>query len=90
VVGQGGITDRAEQDCVVAAQRVERVRRHHPPVLVEERGSPWKLRPLDGQTERVHRLTRLGNHLPADAVAWKDGDPEGHTGAATAEATLST
>ena len=72
------------------AQGLERILRHHPAVLVEVRGAPRKLGPVEREAERVDGLPRLGDHLRADPVAGKQGDPVRHAGAATAGETLST
>ena len=54
---------------------LERVRRHHPAVLVPVGGAPRQLRPLDRKPEGVDRLPGLRDHLGADAVAGEDARP---------------
>ena len=79
VVGHVGPADRAEQDRVRRAQRLEPVGRHHPAGLDEVVAAPRVLGQVEreavGAARRLQHLERGGRDLAADPVAWDDGDP---------------
>ena len=71
--------DRAEQDRVVAAQRLQRVRRHHLARLEVMVRPPREVIELEGESlvplrHEPQHLLRLGGDLGADSVAGDDGD----------------
>ena len=90
VVGHGRIADRAEQDGPGAVELLGPVLRHHPSVLVVEGRAPGQLGPLQIETERIHGLAGLRDHLGPHAVPGEDGDAVAQTPAPTRPGTLST
>ena len=90
VVGHGRIADRAEQDGLGAVELLGPVLRHHPSVLVVEGRAPGQLGPLQIETERIHGLAGLRDHLGPHAVPGEDGDAVAQTPAPTRPGTLST
>ena len=78
MVLQVGMPDRAEVYLVVLHKRVERVVRHHLPVLEIVVRPPRKLRELQGNLvvpcDPIQDLQSLLDHVDANAVSSNDGD----------------
>jgi hypothetical protein len=90
VIRDGGISHRAQQDGVEGPEGLERVRRHHQPVLVPVGGPPRELGPGDRKLEGVHGPPGFGDHLRAHPVAGEERDAVRQAGAPTLPGTLST
>ncbi len=84
VVGSFRPSNRAQQDCVVLAEEVESVVRHHPSVPRVVLGAPGQVRLLElSQADHLGRgikyVERGGSYLAADPVARYDGNPVVHS-----------
>src|SRR5204863_7450432 len=77
------------QGRVVRLQRLGRVGRHHPAVLVPVGRAPRQLGPFDREAQRVDCAPGLCDHLRSNPVAREERDPVRHTAAPTRSGTLS-
>ena len=75
VVRHRRVADRTHQHRVVRAGDLGPVLGHHAAVLVEVRGAPRKLRPLQREAQRVDDAPGLLRHLRPHPVTGKQGDP---------------
>src|SRR4051812_34865711 len=79
VIGNAGESNRAEEDCVVLADPVEPVARHHLAVLLVMLAAPGKAVPLELHAElppsRLEHADSLGHDLVANPVSWNHRDP---------------